>query len=109
MKEILNRLFDHQSLTREEAAEVMSNIGAGKYNESQMAAFLSVYLMRSIELDELIGFRDALMTMAIPMDLSEFDPIDIVGTGGDGKNTFNISTCSCFSFSLMKVNKLFSS
>lgn len=96
MKEILNRLFDHQSLTREEAAEVMSNIGAGKYNESQMAAFLSVYLMRSIELDELIGFRDALMTMAIPMDLSEFDPIDIVGTGGDGKNTFNISTCSCF-------------
>ena len=96
MKQILNRLFNHQSLTREESAEVMKNIGAGMYNESQIAAFISVYLMRSIELDELIGFRDALMSMAIPMDLSDFDPIDIVGTGGDEKNTFNISTCSCF-------------
>jgi anthranilate phosphoribosyltransferase len=96
MKQILNRLFNHQSLTREESAEVMRNIGAGMYNESQIAAFISVYLMRSIELDELIGFRDALMSMAIPMDLSDFDPIDIVGTGGDEKNTFNISTCSCF-------------
>jgi anthranilate phosphoribosyltransferase len=96
MKQILNRLFDHQSLTREEAAEVMTNIAAGKYNESQIAAFVSVYLMRSIELDEVIGFRDALLSMAVQMDLSEFDPLDIVGTGGDGKNTFNISTCSCF-------------
>ncbi|MDP4239149.1 MAG: anthranilate phosphoribosyltransferase [Bacteroidota bacterium] len=96
MKQILNRLFDHQSLTREEAAEVMANIAAGKYNESQIAAFISVYLMRSIELDEVIGFRDALLNMAVQMDLSEFDPLDIVGTGGDGKNTFNISTCSCF-------------
>jgi len=96
MKQILNRLFDHQSLTKAEAAEVMTNIAAGKYNESQIAAFISVYLMRSIELDEVIGFRDALLSMAIPIDLSEFDPLDIVGTGGDGKNTFNISTCSCF-------------
>ncbi|MHB9143265.1 MAG: anthranilate phosphoribosyltransferase, partial [Paludibacter sp.] len=63
---------------------------------SQIAAFISVYLMRSIELDEVIGFRDALLQLAIPMDLSEFDALDIVGTGGDGKNTFNISTCSCF-------------
>jgi len=96
MKQILNRLFDHQSLTRAEAADVMINIAAGKYNESQIAAFISVYLMRSIELDEVIGFRDALLSMAVQMDLSEFDPLDIVGTGGDGKNTFNISTCSCF-------------
>jgi len=96
MKQILNRLFDHQSLTKVEAAEVMTNIAAGKYNESQIAAFISVYLMRSIELDEVIGFRDALLNMAISIDLSEFDPLDIVGTGGDGKNTFNISTCSCF-------------
>ncbi|MEI7503752.1 MAG: anthranilate phosphoribosyltransferase [Paludibacter sp.] len=96
MKQILNRLFNHQSLTAEEAAEVMTNIGAGKYNESQIAAFISVYLMRSIELEEVIGFRNALLGMAIPMDLSEFEPLDIVGTGGDGKNTFNISTCSCF-------------
>ncbi len=96
MKQILNRLFEHQSLTRDEAAEVMTNIAAGKYNESQIAAFISVYLMRSIELEEIIGFRDALLRLAIPMDLSEFEPLDIVGTGGDGKNTFNISTCSCF-------------
>jgi len=96
MKQILNRLFNHQSLTTQEAAEVMTNIGAGKYNESQIAAFISVYLMRSIELEEVIGFRNALLNMAIPMDLSEFEPLDIVGTGGDGKNTFNISTCSCF-------------
>ena len=96
MKQILNQLFNHESLTREEAAEVMTNIAAGKYNDAQIAAFISVYLMRSIELDEVIGFRDALLNLAIPMDLSEFDPLDIVGTGGDGKNTFNISTCSCF-------------
>jgi len=74
----------------------MTNIAAGKYNDAQIAAFISVFLMRSIELDEVIGFRDALLELAIPMDLSEFDPLDIVGTGGDGKNTFNISTCSCF-------------
>jgi len=96
MKQILNQLFNHQSLTRQEAAEVMTNIAAGKYNDSQIAAFISVYLMRSIELDEVIGFRNALLDLAIPMDLSEFDTLDIVGTGGDGKNTFNISTCSCF-------------
>jgi len=96
MKQILTQLFNHQSLTKQEAAEVMKNIAAGKYNDSQIAAFISVFLMRSIELDEVIGFRDALLELAIPMDLSEFDALDIVGTGGDGKNTFNISTCSCF-------------
>lgn len=96
MKQILNQLFNHQSLTQQEAAEVMTNIAAGKYNDAQIAAFISVYLMRSIELDEVIGFRNALLELAIPMDLAEFDALDIVGTGGDGKNTFNISTCSCF-------------
>lgn len=96
MKQILNKLFEHQSLTREEATEVMTNIAEGKYNEAQISAFVSVFIMRSIELNEVIGFRDALLNMAIKADLSEFDPIDIVGTGGDGKNTFNISTASCF-------------
>ena len=96
MKQILNKLFDHQSLTRAEATEVMTNIAAGKYNEAQISAFVSVFIMRSIELNEIIGFRDALLDMAIEADLSEFDSIDIVGTGGDGKNTFNISTASCF-------------
>ncbi len=96
MKQILNRLFDHQALSREEAAEVMTNMAAGKYNEAQIAAFISVYLMRSIELDEVIGFRDALLSMALQIDLSDYVVIDIVGTGGDGKNTFNISTAACF-------------
>jgi anthranilate phosphoribosyltransferase len=96
MKHILNRLFEHQTLSRSEAAEVMTGIGKGRYNDSQTAAFITVYLMRNIELEELAGFRDALLEMAVPVDLSDCEPIDIVGTGGDGKNTFNISTCSCF-------------
>ena len=96
MKDILNKLFDHQTLTSREAAQVLTEIGEGKCNDTQIAAFVTVYLMRSIELEELVGFREALLNMAIKIDLSEFNPIDIVGTGGDGKNTFNISTCSCF-------------
>ena len=96
MKNILNKLFDHQTLTRREAARVLTEIGEGKCNDTQIAAFVTVYLMRSIDLEELAGFREALLNMAINIDLSEFNPIDIVGTGGDGKNTFNISTCSCF-------------
>jgi len=96
MKNILNRLFDHQTLTRQEAAQALTDIGEGKCNDTQIAAFVTVYLMRSIDLEELVGFREALLNMAIKIDLSEFNPIDIVGTGGDGKNTFNISTCSCF-------------
>lgn len=96
MKQILNRLFDHQSLSRNEATEVMTNMAAGLYNEAQIAAFISVYLMRSIELEEIIGFRDALLSMALKVDLSDFVTMDIVGTGGDGKNTFNISTAASF-------------
>lgn len=95
MKHILNRLFEHQYLSSEEAAEIMINIGSGKYNENQIAAFISVFLMRSITVDELAGFQKALLDMCHRVDLSAFDPIDIVGTGGDEKNTFNISTLSC--------------
>jgi len=95
MKQILNRLFEHQFLTSDEAADIMINIGSGKYNENQIAAFISVFLMRSITVDELAGFQKALLNMCHRVDLSEFDPIDIVGTGGDEKNTFNISTLSC--------------
>lgn len=96
MRAILNSLFDHQALTRAEAHEVMKKMAEGKYNESQIAAFISVYLMRSIELDEILGFREALLSMAIKPDFSGFDILDIVGTGGDEKNTFNISTAACF-------------
>jgi anthranilate phosphoribosyltransferase len=68
----------------------------GKYNESELAAFITVYLMRSITIDELLGFRDALLSLAVKVDLKEPKVMDIVGTGGDGKNTFNISTLACF-------------
>ena len=95
MKQILNRLFEHQFLTSEEAAEIMFKIGSGKYNEHQIAAFISVFLMRSITVDELSGFQKALLELAHNVDVSDFNPIDIVGTGGDQKNTFNISTLSC--------------
>lgn len=96
MKKILYRLFEHQYLNREESKEILRNIALGLYNPEQIAALITVFLMRNISVDELIGFRDALLEMRIPVDLSEYDPIDIVGTGGDGKNTFNISTTSCF-------------
>ena len=96
MKQILKRLFNHETLTREEACTLLLNITNGCYNETQIAALLTVFQMRGIKVDELIGFRDALLSTRIPVDLSDFHPIDIVGTGGDGKNTFNISTCACF-------------
>ena len=97
MKQILNRLFDHQYLNRDEAKEVLTKMAAGEYNESQIAAFISVFLMRSISVDEFLGFSDALLTLRTNVDaLKAYNPIDIVGTGGDNKNTFNISTLSCF-------------
>ena len=96
MKNILYRLFDHQYLSKEEAKRVLTDMATGKFNDSQIAAFISVYLMRSISLEELTGFREALLEMCIPVDMSVYDAIDIVGTGGDNKNTFNISTASCF-------------
>lgn len=89
-------MFDYESLSRAEAAEVLTKIANGEYNTEQIASFITVYLMRPITMEELMGFREALLEMALPVDLSEFNPIDIVGTGGDGKNTFNISTLSCF-------------
>ena len=96
MNTILYKLFEHQYLGREEAREVLRNIAAGRYNEAQLASLITVFLMRSISVEELAGFRDALLEMRVPVDLSEYQPLDIVGTGGDGKNTFNISTTACF-------------
>ncbi len=96
MKKILQYLFEHKTLTREAATEVLVNIGNGIYNEHEVTAFMTVYLMRSITIEELQGFRDALMALCVKADLSEYDTLDIVGTGGDGKNTFNISTLACF-------------
>ena len=96
MKALLKRLIQHQQLSKEEARQVIIHIADGKYNTSQIAAFLTVYMMRSISLEELQGFRAALLELCVAVDLSEFDTIDLCGTGGDGKDTFNISTLSSF-------------
>lgn len=96
MKEILNQLIEHKSLDRETAREILIKLTQGEFNQSQIAAFLTVFLMRSITVDELQGFREAMLEQCIPLDLSVYDPIDLCGTGGDGKDTFNISTLSSF-------------
>jgi anthranilate phosphoribosyltransferase len=96
MKETLQYLFDHKTLGKEDAKLILRNMAAGKYNEAEMAAFISVYLMRSITVEELAGFRDALLELCKAVDLSEFNTIDVCGTGGDEKNTFNISTLTSF-------------
>lgn len=95
MKKILQYLFAHKTLSRNDANETLVNISKGMYNESEIASFTTVFLMRSITIEELLGFRDALMQLCVPF-LKDEKVLDIVGTGGDGKNTFNISTLSCF-------------
>lgn len=96
MKTILNRLINHEKLSKEEAKNVLVNISNGSYNPSQIASFLTVYMMRSISIDELDGFREALLELCIRVDLSDYNTIDLCGTGGDGKDTFNISTLASF-------------
>lgn len=96
MKSILNQLFEHKTLSASEARAVLQNMSQGAYNGAEIASFITVYLMRSITEEELGGFRDALLDMAIQVDLGDSDYIDVCGTGGDGKNTFNISTLSAF-------------
>jgi anthranilate phosphoribosyltransferase len=96
MKETLNRLINHEILSKEDAKQILVKIANGEYNTSQIAAFLTVYMMRSITIEELEGFRDALLELCLAVDLEEFDPIDLCGTGGDGKDTFNISTLASF-------------
>ncbi len=96
MKKILQHLFEHKTLSREQAKDVLANISKATYNEYEITAFVTVYLMRSITIDELQGFRDALLELCTKVDLHGYKTMDIVGTGGDGKNTFNISTLSCF-------------
>ena len=89
MKSLLNRLTQHEQLSKAEARQVIVDIADGKYNPVQIASFLTVYMMRSISLEELEGFREALLELCIAIDLSEFNTIDLCGTGGDGKDTFN--------------------
>jgi anthranilate phosphoribosyltransferase len=96
MKNILNRLINHEMLSKEEAKNILVNISNGSYNPSQIASFLTVYMMRSISIDELSGFREALLELCVRIDLSAYNTIDLCGTGGDGKDTFNISTLASF-------------
>ena len=96
MKKILQYLFEHKALAREQAKDVLIRIARGEYNESEIAAFITVFLMRSITIGELQGFRDALLELCVRVNFDGLETIDIVGTGGDGKNTFNISTLACF-------------
>jgi anthranilate phosphoribosyltransferase len=95
MKTVLNELIDHQSLTKANAHQVLIELASGKYNPSQMSSFMTVYMMRNITVEELQGFRDAMLELCIPVRFDQ-PVMDVCGTGGDGKNTFNISTLSSF-------------
>ena len=96
MNKILNRLYKHERLSKSEAKQILIDIAAEKYNDAHLASFMTVFMMRPITVDELLGFRNALKELAIKVDLSAYNTIDIVGTGGDGKDTFNISTLTSF-------------
>ena len=96
MKALLSRLINHESISAEEAKQILISISKGDYNQAQIASFRTVYMMRSITVNELQGFRDALLELCLAVDLQIYDPIDLCGTGGDGKDTFNISTLSSF-------------
>jgi anthranilate phosphoribosyltransferase len=96
MKKILQHLYEYKTLTREQAKDILVQISKGSFNEVEITSFITVFLMRSITIDELMGFRDALLELCVRVNLDEYKVTDIVGTGGDGKNTFNISTLSCF-------------
>ncbi|ARN78067.1 anthranilate phosphoribosyltransferase [Nonlabens spongiae] len=96
MKEVLQELFEHKTLSRKRAYQILTAITQGFFNDSQIAAFLTVYGMRGITVEELAGFRDAMLEQALLVDLDKYNPIDLCGTGGDGKNTFNISTLASF-------------
>ena len=96
MKEILNKLYQHERLSKSEAKKILTEIAAERYNDVHLASFMTVFMMRPITAYELSGFRDALKELCVKVDLSDYNTIDIVGTGGDGKDTFNISTLTSF-------------
>jgi anthranilate phosphoribosyltransferase len=96
MKKILNHLFENKTFSREEAQKILTSIAMGEFNSSQIAAFITAYGMRNITVEELQGFRDAMLDLCLKIDLSAFDLVDLCGTGGDGKDTFNISTLASF-------------
>ena len=96
MKAYLNQLIEGESLSREQAHDILLGITHESFNDSQIAALLMAIQTRGVTVDELLGFRDGLLETGKHIDLDDYNTLDIVGTGGDGKNTFNISTCSAF-------------
>jgi anthranilate phosphoribosyltransferase len=104
MKETLQYLFEGNTLTREEAKSNLLEVGKGMHTEAEFASFLTVFKMRPVASEELVGFRDAMDELKLHTDLSAYNAIDVVGTGGDGKNTFNISTLACFVIAGAGVN-----
>ena len=96
MKETLIKLISNKTLTKEEAKRILLEISTGKFNNSLISSFLTVFMIRPITVEELEGFRDALLELCIKIDLKEYDTIDLCGTGGDNKDTFNISTAAAF-------------
>ena len=96
MKQILNHLFENKTFSKEEAQRILTSIALGEFNTSQIAAFITAYGMRNITVDELQGFRDAMLDLCLKIDLSNYELVDLCGTGGDGKDTFNISTLASF-------------
>ena len=96
MKEILNRLTNYETLSEKEARDIIIQISEGKLNTSEISSFLTIFMIRNITIDELNGFRKALIDLSLKIDLKEFDTIDLCGTGGDEKDTFNISTLASF-------------
>jgi anthranilate phosphoribosyltransferase len=96
MKKILNHLFENKTFSREEAQKILTSIALGEFNSSQIAAFITAYGMRNITVEELQGFRDAMLDLCLKINLSDFELVDLCGTGGDGKDTFNISTLASF-------------
>ena len=95
MKQILTELIEHRYLTKETAHQVLVDLASGKFNLSQTAAFMTVYMMRSITVEELQGFRDAMLQLCMPVKFDQ-PVMDVCGTGGDGKHTINLSTLSSF-------------
>ena len=96
MKDILNRMLNHEELTREETKNILIGITRNEYPTEQITALITGIQMRGITVDELLGFRDGILETGVPVPLKCDRYIDVVGTGGDRKNTFNISTTSCF-------------
>ncbi|RZK81267.1 MAG: anthranilate phosphoribosyltransferase [Pedobacter sp.] len=96
MKKILNHLFENKTFSRAEAQKILTSIALGEFNTSQIAAFITAYGMRNITVEELQGFRDAMLELCLKLDFSDYELVDLCGTGGDGKDTFNISTLASF-------------